>query len=407
MGVGLAGLGVAVQIATLIVLPLTSSDQHPTLTAGSHLVDGAFSLLFLAYTLTGVLIAWHRPGNKVGWVLTAGGLFLQGWIAAPRYAAVALPEGPTAVPGGLAVAWLGTWFAPLGFGMALVFLPLLFPTGRLPSRRWRPVAWFSVLAVGLFAFTWAFEPGHLEPFEGVANPVSIAWLGGADFSGVGWGLFVLAIVASAASVGVRFRGATGDERQQVKWLLLAVALVVLAFVLVTAASDPGEPPSVLADILFTVSLAALPVSIGIAILRHRLLDVDVVIRRTLVYSATSLGLGGFYIACVLLIQAGLSPFTQQNALAVAVATLAAAALFRPLRARIQRGVDRRFYRSRYDAARTLEAFGARLRDELDLGSVTDELVGAAQQAMQPSSASVWLRSDLRRARSPATKGLTQ
>jgi hypothetical protein len=290
------------------------------------------------------------------------------------------------------------WSEYVWFGLAVVFLPLLFPHGRLPSRRWRPALWLGGAGVALGAVGSALTPGPFELREGsrIDNPLGVE--GGVPEA---LGLFstlaqVIAVVLAAASIVIRFRRARGVERQQLKWFayvgVLAIMCLFVAMVSSSLAGDDAPVPTALAVVGWLTGLAlvglGLPAATGLAILRHRLYDVDVVIRRTIVYAALTITLGVTYLGLVLLV--GLA--VGRSGFAVTVSTLAVAALFRPALRRIQAVVDRRFYRRRYDAARTLEAFGLQLRDELDLEALAADLRGVIDQTMQPAHVSLWLRS---------------
>jgi hypothetical protein len=267
----------------------------------------------------------------------------------------------------------------------LVFVPLLFPTGRPPSPRWRLVGWVAAAGGVLMFAAEAFAPGPLENYDWIDNPLAGSWLPG-WFSGLGFALWCATSLAAAASVVVRFRRSHGAEREQLKWFTAAVAQLVAAFVVsFSLSSVVGED---LGWGIIAVALLGVPVAVAIAILRHRLYDIDVVINRALVYGALTATLGATYLALVLLI--GLA--VGRSGFAVAVSTLAVAALFGPARARIQGAVDRRFYRRKYDAQLTLEAFAARLRDEVALDALDSELRGVVTSTMQPAHVSLWLRS---------------
>jgi hypothetical protein len=350
---------------------------------------GAFA--FAGFAGVGALIALRRPGNAVGWILL--GIAIS--FAAGETALAYVTESSN--PGRVPVAWVGGWMPNVWFGLAVIFLPLLFPHGHLPSPRWRPVLWLGVADIVLGAGSSALAPGALELQSGIVieNPLGVGG-GVVRVAGtLGTVLGAVAVVLAAASVVVRLRHARGAERQQLKWFayvgVLAAACLVVAVLVGAVLGDPNEGFTVLATVAWLSGLAllglGLPAATGIAILRHRLYDVDVVIRRTLVYGALSATLGATYLALVLLI--GLA--VGESGFAVAVSTLAVAALFRPLRARIQAVVDRRFYRSRYDAERTLEAFGGRLRDELDLEALAADLRGVVRDTVQPAHVSLWLR----------------
>jgi hypothetical protein len=339
----------------------------------------AVTVFVLAFATVGALVATRRPRNPIGWILLGAAVsYTLGGLSVSRGG-----EGPPALE------WLSTWIWLAGIGPAATFGLLLFPDGRLPSPRWRGLGWLAGAANVLVISGLALAPGR---FEGTAidNPVGLeaaAWLPGA-MEGIGAAALAIALAGSIASVIVRFRRARDVERQQLKWLAYAGALVgfALAFAAVLEVVIL-ERAVELTNVIVSLALAAVPVAMGIAILRHRLYDIDLVIRRTLVYGALTGTLGATYLGSVLLV--GLA--AGESDLAIAVSTLAVAALFGPARARIQGAVDRRFYRRRYDAARTLEAFGARLRHELDLEALAADLRGVVDETVQPAHVSLWLR----------------
>jgi hypothetical protein len=278
---------------------------------------------------------------------------------------------------------------------ALVFL--LFPDGRLPSRRWRPVVWLELVAV-VFLVAWAFKPGALGNLGlvRVTNPFGIQGAA-ALLETLGLiGLFVTLAVAVAGGISlvVRFRRARGVERQQIKWF--AFSGVVFCAVFTTGPflwAFPQSPATAwIWPVLFLAGASTIPVAVGIAILRYRLYDIDLLINRTLVYgSLTAILLAGYFGGIVVLQRLFVTLTGERSTLAVVASTLAIAALFNPLRRRIQGFIDRRFYRRKYDAAKTLAAFTARLREETDLDALSDDLVGVASVTMQPEYASLWLR----------------
>ena len=353
--------------------------------------DGLGALAFGGFAGVGALIALRRPGNAVGWILLGIAIAFAAGETALVY--VSEPSNPGRVP----VAWVAGWMANVWFGLAVIFLPLLFPHGRLPSPRWRPVLWLGVAEIVFGAGSSALAPGPLELRPGIMieNPLGVAGGVVEVASTLGTVLGAVAVVLAAASVVVRLRRARGAERQQLKWFayvgVLAAACLFVAVLVGSVLGDPNEGFAVLATVAWLSGLAllafGLPAATGIAILRHRLYDVDVVIRRTLVYAALTATLGATYLGLVLLV--GLA--VGESNLAIAASTLAVAALFRPARARIQAVVDRRFYRRRYDAAQTLEAFGARLRDELDLDSLGADLRDVVRDTVAPAHISLWLR----------------
>jgi len=356
---------------------------------GAALEDGivqfiSYAVFVLVFATVGALVASRRPRNPIGWILLSAGVAYEiGGMS------VAAAEGGGTGSWDTLMAWVGSWIwmaaiAPVGtFGL------LLFPSGKLPSARWRPVAWLSGIGLAALICGLALKPGRFED-TAIENPLgldAIPWLPGA-LSMAGAIALVCGLLGSIASLWARYGSARRDERQQLKWLLSAAALVA-AGVAVTVPIETFAGPSWadLANAITTLTVASVPVAMGIAILRHRLYDIDVVINRTLVYGALTVTLGAAYLGSVLLV--GLA--VGKSGFAVAVSTLAVAALFRPARARIQGAVDRRFYRRRYDAALTLEAFGGRLRDEIDLEALGADLRGVVRETVQPASVSLWLR----------------
>jgi hypothetical protein len=358
------------------------------------------ALAGLGYAVVGRLLVARRPDNAVGWILALIGVVLALAALTDGYT----EGGPDSDPllATQLAGWLNqfVWFLWLP-GLAAIALPLLFPDGRLPSRRWRCIAWSGALGTLLGMLATGLEPGPMEVDGVVENPFGIA---GADrllsvAEGLGFALVAVAVAGAGAAVIVRLRRSRGVERQQLKWFAYVASLLVLGF---TAASSTAltDDSSTWAQVMgpagwfsaLAMVAIGIPVATGIAVLRHRLYDIDLVINRTLVYGALTATLGGAYLASVLLLQLVLSPSSD---LAIAGSTLAVAALFRPLRSRIQELVDRRFYRRRYDAARTIEAFGARVRDEVSLQALSEELRTVVSHTMQPTHVSLWLRKTAR------------
>jgi hypothetical protein len=272
------------------------------------------------------------------------------------------------------------------------FLLLLFPDGRLPSRRWRPVGWLAVAAIITIGSGTAFTPGPLVDNPEIRNPLGLALLEGSllEEGGVGWLLLPASVVLSASSMVVRFRRATGVERQQIKWFALAATFAAVGWVVLTFTYETELIGA--AQLLQLLSLLSIPLAVGIAVLKYRLYDIDLVINRTLVYGSLTAILALIYFGSVVLLRGLLFSVTGQSSqLTVVVSTLLIAALFNPLRRRIQSFIDRCFYRRKYDAAKTLAAFSAKLRDETDLEQLTDELLAVLRETIQPTHASVWLR----------------
>jgi hypothetical protein len=281
---------------------------------------------------------------------------------------------------------------------------LLFPDGKLPSRRWRPFAWFAGAVMAVICVGFIFVPGDLEGHPGVRNPFGLEWLAWLGDVAVFVVLMLpLCILVSALSLVLRYRRSRGEVREQIKWLAFAVSLVGLVYFGTLAGELIFARESIVGDAapplwieisrsMLLLSYAGIPVAVGFAILKHRLYDIDVIINRTLVYGALTLSLVMVYIGCVVSLQYVFRALTGGNSQLVIVAsTLAIAALFNPLRRRIQSFIDRRFYRKKYNAAKTLEAFSARLRDETDLDDLGGDLVAVTQETVQPVHVSLWMR----------------
>ena len=346
----------------------------------------------LAFALIGATVARRVPSNAIGWVLLLTGLLAAADAAGYQWADRAIFVADD-LPGGAAAAWLTNVASPPTFGLLALAL-LLFPDGRLPSRRWRPALWLAVAGSGGSALAYALAPGPFEePFDTVSNPLGTGPFDLFDaMAGLAWLLMGVAVGASAVAMVLRLRRSRGAEREQLKWIAFAAAVAGTVIVVEVATFFAGiegvdGPRTVAQDLAF----ALFPIAAGVAILRYRLYDIDLVINRALVYGTLTVALASAYVACVLLLQLALHPLTSESQIAVAASTLAVAALFGPARARIQRAVDRRFFRHRYDAARTLEAFGERLRREVDVGTVSADLRAVAIETMQPAHAGVWLR----------------
>jgi heme/copper-type cytochrome/quinol oxidase subunit 2 len=355
----------------------------------------------VSFSVVGALIASHRPENPIGWLFCAAALFYGIEIAGEEYAIYALFTNPDSLPLGAELAWLTEWIWVPAFGIILVFLPLLFPDGHLPSRRWRGVGWLGGLSIGLICVLtsivlWPERGPALLQLEGFGGEVE-EWRSAISewVLQLGGPMLLVAGLGAVISLFVRFRRARGDERQQIKWFASAAALT-LAWILVAEVIVAEQQPGEIVALSGLLVIASIPVATGIAILRYRLYDIDRIINRTLVYGSLTVMLALLYFGGVSAIQALFGALTgqeEQPQLAIVVSTLVIAALFNPLRRRIQSFIDRSFYRSKYDAAKTLEAFSAKLRDETDLDALSDDLTRVVSETMQPAHVSVWLHSD--------------
>jgi len=374
------------RLGLAIADPVSSSSASGPLVPGGGIPMAAFeAIVLLLLGVIGAVVTARQPRNPIGWMLCAIPLSLGLLILGSHvYWSIALdhPAGSRAAE---AVAWLSAWAWIPAMVCALTLFPLLFPSGRPLTRRWRWVAWVALGSCPALFIGTAFASGRLEDYPiqnplGASGPIEIAVRA---IGVLGFALMLGAMLASTASLVIRFRRSHGVERQQLKWVSAAAALFLVIFIFPTdllGGDDLG-----FAGLL--LGLLVVAGAIAISMLRYRLYDIDVVIRRTLIYGTLSASLAAAYLALVLLIGLALG----ESDLAVAGSTLAVAALFGPARARIQATVDRRFYRRKYDATRTLAAFSAQLRDEVDLRTLSTELSAAVRQTMEPAHVSLWLR----------------
>ncbi len=356
------------------------------------------TVIAVSFSPVGAVIAPRLPPrNPIGWIFCTIGLIGAMRLFVAEYAiATLLPEPGSPLsklPGGEALAWVSSWVWVVHFG-PFIFLALLFPDGRLPSPRWRPFAWLvgAVVAGGTVAV--ALWPETAARFDTINSPLGIE-VAANVINPVETILYALALIA-ATSVVVRLRRSKGVERQQVKWFAYAVVMLATSTTLAYVVSEAMDLDWLgsISSILVIASLVGLPVAMSIAILRYRLYNIDLLINRTLVYSTLTVVLALVYFGTIVLLQRVFVVLTgERSTLAVVASTLVIAALFRPLRRRIQSFIDRRFYRRKYDAAKTLEAFSAKLRQETDLEALNDDLIGVVRETMQPAHVSLWLRPD--------------
>jgi uncharacterized membrane protein YcgQ (UPF0703/DUF1980 family) len=380
----------ALTVPTTILTLFLASLNEPSSSSWDKVL---LPVVILAFATVGALVGSYRPGNAIGWLFLCGALL---WIVGEltlEYGVYALITDPGALPAGVWAAWFGAWARGTGWFLIVTFLLLLFPAGKLPSPRWRPVLWGAVGFVVLYTLSsWLTPKTNELRLTSVSHPLGLEYKSMGllyEFVNI---TFPLLIVACGMAVIVRFRRSRGDERQQLKWFAYAVTVMTVVFVIWFSFALAGliAPSSVMYD----VPLIGLPVATGIAILKHRLYDIDVIINRTLVYGSLTATLVALYFGAIVVLQRFFVLLTgQQSTVAVVASTLLIAAMFTPMRRRIQGLIDRSFYRSKYDSRKTLEAFSARLRDETDLNAVSDDLVGVVRETMQPAHVSLWLRPD--------------
>lgn len=388
----LFGLSSALTLLSLVLLAVNRSQPNV------HVFDFWVDVTVLAAVcpVTGAVIASRRPENRIGWIFCAIGFLAALDHFSAEYAIFALLGSGPAWPGGAAMAWIRGWIWVIYHGL-FVFLALLFPTGRLPSRRWRFLASLTVIVVVLGALAVALAPGPVDGLGPIQNPLGAAPLGAIGATtmvGVVETMLSGLALGGAASLMLRVRFARGEERLQLKWFAYAAVVAASGGALTYIIPDTIATAWMqwASWIVLQIGLVGLPLSVSIAILHYRLYDIDVIINRTLVYGALSMTLLATFFGSVFALETMLRPIVRINSgLATMVSTLAITAVFQPFRQRIQNAIDRRFYRRKYDAAATLQAFSARLRDEVDLNRLSDDLVSTIQETMQPAHCSLWLR----------------
>jgi len=377
-----------------LTLALIACAVALALLNGSNTGAVSFPLAMTASAVAGGFVASRRPTNPVGcFFLGSAACFTLAEVA-NGYATYGLLTASATLPAAQAVGWLQSWLFVPGVLLLLSFVPLYFPDGRLVSPRWRWVVRFALFFSVTVAVFSALSPGEIQN-QGILNPLGIEALRPVFdlLDTLAFALYFTLLFASAASLVVRYRRSGSVERQQIKWLAFA-ALAIPVWFLTNAPIEAAAPG--LFSVVDSLAFTMIPVAIGIAILRYRLYDIDVVINRTLVYGSLTLMLALVYFGSVTATQAVFTALTgqeEQPQLAIVVSTLVIAALFNPLRHRIQSFIDRRFYRRKYDAAKTLESFSAKLRDETNLNALSDDLVGVVRETMQPAHVSLWLRPD--------------
>jgi hypothetical protein len=383
-------LSVALTALSLLLLVLNLS--HPDVYVYDYWLENALSAVL--YSTIGAIVASRRAENPVGWLFCLLGLAFSIGHSSSQYAIYTQLTQPDLLPAGQALAWISSWILPPIIGLQ-VFSFLLFPTGRLPSRRWMWLAWLAVASSIVGTISSAFSFGTNAGLCPVQNPLGIE-----GFSNVYEAVLTfltLLVVAAGFSPFTRLRRAGGVERQQIKWFAYAAAATLSGVVLASMIPNSVDTPPWFEWTGYALLIAttpAIPVSIGIAILRYRLYDIDRIINRTLVYGALSVTLALLYFSGVTLTQITFRVITgqeQQPQLVIVASTLMIAVLFNPLRHRMQEFRDQRFYRRKYDAAKTLEQFSSKLRDETDLNALSGDILAVVRETMQPEHISLWLR----------------
>jgi hypothetical protein len=390
--------GAALTLSSLSVDAATQPSTTSTWGTAGPLGSLVIFLPFLAFPLVGALIASTRPENPIGWICLAAGLF---WMLIVVNGSI---PGSAPYPVIIDALFQWTWVPPVG--LLGIYMILLFPDGRLPSRRWRPFAWFAGAVMILTSVAVTLSPGPLEDHPGISNPLGLEVhsivaqvLTGAPV------LLPVCILVSALSLVWRYRHSGGEVRLQIRWVAFAASCVGVAYAVTVVSgiflapetsTNEQAPPlwlALLQDAVL-ISYAGVPIAVGFAVLRYRLYDIDLLINRTLVYGSLTAMLVALYFGGVATTQAIIQALTGREELpqiAIVASTLVIAALFNPLRRHIQSFIDRRFYRNKYDAAKTLEAFSIKLRDETDLDSLNTELLSVVRETMQPEHVSLWVR----------------
>ncbi len=388
-------LTIALTTAGLVLLLLARETPIPDRFG----FPGYPAILAISFGTVGAIVAASHPRNRIGWILCAAGLISGAQVLVEEYGVFAALTRPGALPAPELMGWISSWiWVPSLLPLLLLFL--VFPDGQLLSRRWGLVGRIGLAGTVVGSAGFALLPGPLlnqgylgpNPFglesAGVVLTVATA---------VGGGMQFVSMALAALSLVLRLRRSSGVQRQQLKWFAYAGSFAAAAFfgTFASLAYDANQVQGyrtlTVVSVVAVAAVASLPLAVGVAILRYRLYDIDVLINRTLVYGALSAIVVGTYAGSVILFQALLRPVTSGSELAVAGSTLVVVGLFQPIRQRIQTAVDHRFYRSRYDAALTLDAFAARMRDQVDIDAVRREVLDVVGTSLSPTHASVWLR----------------
>jgi len=384
-------------LTALGLLFLALNRSHP----GAPIYEFAFqgTVMVAACSSVGVLIASRRPAHPIGWLFSALGLSSGVQLFCGEYAIYALVvERGALLPGGRVAVWITCWLW-VSTNVLVAFVALLFPNGKLPSPRWRAFGWLNGVMAVAGSIAAALLPGPSPFIAAIDNPFGVEGLRDikdlidGSLEALSYGVLG---VAGLVALYVRYRRALGAERQQIKWLAYAGTVLLTGTILSYAGPDSlsGSWFRQVGFALWVIGFGSLPVAIGIAIFKYRLYEIDLIINRTLVYGSLTALLAAVYFGGIVVLQRVFVALTgEQSTLAVVASTLLIATLFNPLRRRVQAFVDRRFYRSKYDARKTLEAFSSKLRDETDLDALSDELVGVVRETMQPAHISLWLRPD--------------
>jgi hypothetical protein len=375
---------------TLVLLLITPPIRNTWSEAWPEALSVLLRVMELTFPTVGALIASQRPKNPIGWILCGTGLFTGVRSFAEAYADFGLVGRPGVLPAAEYMAWLGSWARVPVVGLASTLVLVVFPDGKLLNRSWWAVVWMAVGGSALVALFMALDPSWNNPlalergvFKDLVEPLGR----------IGFVLLIVSWLCAAIALLIRVDKGSPVERQQIKWLAYFAILMFVGFAFVVAGWF-GNNWSYFGELLSIAAFNCLPVGVGIAILKYRLYDIDLLINRTLVYGALTGILALVYLGGVVALQALFRYLTGQGSqLAIVASTLAIAALFGPLRRRIQAFIDRRFYRRKYDVTKTLEAFSAKLRDETDLDALRADLVGVVGETMQPAHVSLWLRPD--------------
>jgi signal transduction histidine kinase len=382
----------ALLLATVVLQVSTWSAAVQPL-GNARAVDLVSAGAFFAWSGIGGLIVHRQPGNRIGLILLVAGLAAQAWVLLAYYAALGLLVRPGSVPGAGAAAWTTIWLPTVAFGLAFTFLFLMFPDGRLPSSRWRPFAWFVGIALAFWTFTWSTGPRSLGgAFEGVANPAALTPVGSID-AGTGWMLFVVSVLGSMWAVVVRLRRSAGTERAQLKWFTYAAAVVALTWLIVTVGSEFGPPFTTLGGLMFPFAVTVLPLAVFVAIFKHQLYDIDVVVSRTVVVAALAVLVTGGYVTVVAVAGTAIGRTGETDLGVAMVATALVAAAFHPVRVRAHRLADRLVYGDRATPYEVLTAIAYRTGKAYAADDLLPDLARALAEGVGAARAEVWLLAD--------------